>query len=306
MNKKYFTFLIGLFLSFFLSSCSGIKKNNREDNQIVLVSFTILADIVKNIAGDQFIVQSITKPGVEVHGYQTSPRDLVKGSKAKLFIENGFGFELWSQKFVSNLDIKTVTVSNNLSPIYISEDAYSGKPNPHAWVSPKRGILYVDFIEKTLSELKPESKSIFKKNAEIYKNKILKLDKEFTLFVNSLDDKNKFLVSCEGAFSYLTYDYGMNELYLWPVNAESQITPRRMANVINTVKENNIPAVFCESTVNSESQLALARTTGAKFGGNLFVDSLSTKNGPADTYLNLLSHNLELIKKGLQSSISKK
>ena len=296
MKNRFFHFLIFILVALTTSSCKNISEVDKSNKKLLLVSFTVLEDIVKNIVGDEFNVKSITKPGMEVHGYQTTPSDLIKGSKAEVFIDNGFGFELWAEKFVSNLKVKRITIANNLKPLFIGEDAYKGKPNPHAWISPKRGIIYVDTLSRALSELKPQSKTVFKKNAEIYKNKLLEIDEDFSLFLNTLKKNQKYLVSCEGAFTYLTNDYGLKEAYLWPVNAESQITPKRMAKVINLVKTNDIPAVFCESTVSSESQLAVARETGAKFGGNFFVDSLSEKNGPASSYIDLLNHNLNLIK----------
>ena len=296
MKRNFFYFLIIILVAFSTNSCKNISKVDNSNKKLLLVSFTVLEDIVKNIVGDEFDVKSITKPGIEVHGYQTTPSDLIKGSRAEVFIDNGFGFELWAEKFVSNLKVKRITMANNLKPLFIGEDAYKGKPNPHAWISPKRGIIYVDTLSRALSELKPESKTVFKKNAEIYKNKLLEIDEDFSLFLNTLKKNQKYLVSCEGAFTYLTNDYGLKEAYLWPVNAESQITPKRMAKVISLVKTNDIPAVFCESTVSSESQLAVARETGAKFGGNFFVDSLSEKNGPASSYIDLLNHNLNLIK----------
>ena len=296
MKNRFFHFLILILVAITTTSCKKISEVDKSNKKLLLVSFTVLEDIVKNIVGDEFDVKSITKPGMEVHGYQTTPSDLIKGSRAEVFIDNGFGFELWAEKFVSNLKVKRITMANNLKPLFIGEDAYKGKPNPHAWISPKRGIIYVDTLSRALSELKPQSKTVFKKNAEIYKNKLLEIDEDFSLFLNTLKKNQKYLVSCEGAFTYLTNDYGLKEAYLWPVNAESQITPKRMAKVINLVKTNDIPAVFCESTVSSESQLAVARETGAKFGGNFFVDSLSEKNGPASSYIDLLNHNLNLIK----------
>ena len=296
MKNRFFHFLILILVALTTTSCKNISEVDKSNKKLLLVSFTVLEDIVKNIVGDEFDVKSITKPGIEVHGYQTTPSDLIKGSRAEVFIDNGFGFELWAEKFVSNLKVKRITMANNLKPLFIGEDAYKGKPNPHAWISPKRGIIYVDTLSRALSELKPQSKTVFKKNAEIYKNKLLEIDEDFSLFLNTLKKNQKYLVSCEGAFTYLTNDYGLKEAYLWPVNAESQITPKRMAKVINLVKTNDIPAVFCESTVSSESQLAVARETGAKFGGNFFVDSLSEKNGPASSYIDLLNHNLNLIK----------
>ena len=301
MRKNFFYFLILIFFSFGMTSCKNISNVDKSNKKLLLVSFTILEDIVRNIVGEEFNVQSITKPGMEVHGYQTTPSDLIKGSKAVVFIDNGFGFELWAEKFVTNLKVSRITISNNLKPVFISEDAYKGKPNPHAWISPKRGIIYVDILSRALSELKPQSKNVFEKNAKIYKNKLSKIDEDFSLFLNTLKKNQKYLVSCEGAFTYLTNDYGLKEAYLWPVNAESQITPKRMAKVINLVKNNDIPAVFCESTVSSDSQLAVSRETGAKFGGNFYVDSLSSKNGPASSYLDLLNHNLNLIKQAYSS-----
>ena len=298
MKNKLFLILITFFFSTILSSCKSSNVSNGTNKKVLLTSFTILEDIVSNIAGEKFRVESITKPGMEVHGYKTTPSDLIRGSNAVLFFENGFGLELWSDKFTSNLDVKRISMSDNLKPIYIAEDAYKGKPNPHAWISPRRGKLYIDSIVKALKDLDPENSSFFEENGTIYKTKINKIDEDFKLFLNTIEKSKRYLVSCEGAFTYLVNDYGLKEAYLWPVNAESQVTPKRMANVINLIKNNDIPSVFCESTVSSEAQLTVARESGAKFGGNFYVDSLSSKNGPAPTYLDLLNHNLQLIKKG--------
>ena len=298
--KKNFLFL---FLSFLIclntTSCKRTSYKEKPNKEVILASFTVLADMIENVAKDVFIVRSITKPGIEVHGYQPTPSDLIKASKASVFIDNGFGFELWAEKFVSNLKVKRVTISDRLDPIFISEDFYKGKPNPHAWISPKRGMIYVDIIVDSLSEIKPSKAESFKNNGQIYKNKIAQLDKDFSLFINNLEKNNRYLVTCEGAFSYLTNDYGLKEAYLWPVNAESQITPKRMARTISLVKNKNIPSVFCESTVNNESQMIVVSETGANYGGDLFVDSLSKDNGSANTYLKMLQKNLTLIKKGL-------
>ena len=299
MKKKFLLFVFSFLIFLTANSCKRTAFEKETNKEVILASFTVLADIIENVAKDEFVVKSITKPGVEVHGYQPTPSDLIKASKAFIFIDNGFGFELWAEKFVSNLQIKRVTISNRLEPIFISEDFYKGKPNPHAWISPKRGMIYVDVIVDSLSELKPSEAESFKNNGQIYKNKIAKIDKDFSLFINNLEKNNRYLVTCEGAFSYLTNDYGLKEAYLWPVNAESQITPKRMARTISLVKNKNIPSVFCESTVSNESQMVVASETGAKFGGDLFVDSLSQDNKSANTYLKMLQHNLTLIKKGL-------
>ena len=188
--KKDILFILSCLLLLPLTACKkseietfNISQSNelinqneiiKKEKKLLLVSFTILEDIVKNIVGNEYKVESITKPGMEVHGYQVTPSDLVRGSKAIIFIENGFGFELWAEKFVSNLDVERINIANNLEPIFITEDRYIGKPNPHAWISPKRGILYVDILLEELSKLDPENKEKFKKNAKNFKNKIKK------------------------------------------------------------------------------------------------------------------------------------
>ena len=300
MKNKILNFVLLLLIAFTSASCKRISnKNENQNKEVILASFTVLADIISNVAKDDFIVKSLIKPGVEVHGYQPTPSDLVKASSAFVFVDNGFGFELWAEKFVSNLKVNRITVAEDLDPIFISEDFYKGKPNPHAWISPKRGMLYVDIIVDSLSELRPSKKKLFEENGKKYKEKLSEIDKEFSLFINNLNEDMRYLVSCEGAFSYLTNDYGLEEVYLWPVNAESQITPKRMARTISLVKEKNVPSVFCESTVSNESQMVVANETGANFGGNLFVDSLSDDSGPASSYIKMLEHNLNLIKKAL-------
>ncbi len=299
MKKNFLLLVFSFLICFSANSCKRTSFEKETNKEVILASFTVLANIIENVAKDEFVVKSITKPGVEVHGYKPTPSDLIKASNAFVFIDNGFGFELWAEKFISNLKIDRVTISNRLDPIFINEDFYKGKPNPHAWISPKRGMIYVDIIVDSLSELKPSKAELFKNNGQIYKNKIAKIDKDFSLFINNLEKNNRYLVTCEGAFSYLTNDYGLEEAYLWPVNAESQITPKRMVRTISLVKNKNIPSVFCESTVSNESQMVVANETGANFGGELFVDSLSQDNGSANTYIKMLQHNLTLIKKGL-------
>ena len=304
MNKKISTSIFYIFVSTLLLSCSTAYKpevnNFSKEKPVVLATFTVIADIASNIAGDRLIVKSITKPGSEIHGYQFTPSDLIKAKDADLIIENGLGLELWINKFTSSSgDIPRVTLSEGIDYLLIEEDAYAGKPNPHAWMSPKRTMQYVDNLVNAFSKIDPKGKEKFIENANIYKAKLLELDQKFRLSLSSIPAKKKILVSCEGAFSYLTNDYGLEEAYLWPVNSESQVTPKRMAKLISKVKESKVPTIFCETTVSSRAQRQVAKATGAAFGGNFFVDSLSSSDGPASTLLELQRYNLGLIIKGL-------
>ena len=286
-----------------LSNKSGNSADNRP---IVLTTFTILADMARQVAGDRLQVRSITKPGAEIHGYEPSPRDLEQASGADLIVENGLGLELWARRFVQSAgDVPTVTLTEGMQPLLIEGDAYAGKPNPHAWMSPLRAQRYVDRLVDAFSQLDPEGAQLYRNNGDSYKLQLENLDAELRNLLAVIPQKQRVLVSCEGAFSYLAQDYGFDEAYLWPVNAESQITPRRMARLIERVKKDQVPAVFCETTVSDKAQREVARASGARFGGSFYVDSLSKRNGPAPTLLDLQRHNVKLIRQGLAASAEK-
>ena len=301
--KKSFFYLTILFLlnTLFLTSCSNKKPEKSQNNKpFVLTTFTILADLAENVAGDRIAVKSITKPGAEIHSYQFTPSDIIKTKGAKLIIENGLGLEAWISKFTMSAgSIPKVKLTEGINPLLIDGDVYAGKPNPHAWMSPKRAIQYVDKIVDAFIEIDPDGEIEYRSNASTYKAKLEALDKELRDSLSSIPKERRFLVTCEGAFSYLASDYGMKEAYLWPVNAESQVTPKRMVNLIDVIKKNNVPTIFCESTVSSKAQIEVSKASGAIFGGTFYVDSLSEPNGPAPTYIDLLRHNVRLITKGL-------
>ncbi len=294
--------------SLFLTACVNKNTYRRNDERpLVLTTFTILADLARNVAGDRLQVESITKPGAEIHSYQFTPSDIVKTKGAKLIIENGLGLEAWFSKFmISSGDIPNVKLTEGIKPLLIDGDVYSGKPNLHAWMSPKRAMNYVDKIADAFIKIDPDGALEYSSNASAYKAKLESLDKELRDSLSSISKERRFLVTCEGAFTYLARDYGMKEAYLWPVNAESQVTPRRMVNLIKKIKENEVPTIFCESTVSAEAQMEVAKSSGAVFGGTFYVDSLSDLNGPAPTYVDLLRHNVRLIIEGLSNAAVKK
>jgi manganese transport system substrate-binding protein len=267
---------------------------------VVLTTFTVLADMARQVAGERLDVRSITRLGAEVHGYEPTPSDLESAQGASLIVANGLGLERWAQRFVASVGaVPTVTLSAGTTPLLIDADAAAGQPNPHAWMSPQRAQHYVDRLVEAFSRLDPAGAATYSRNGSHYKQQLAALDQELRRSLAAVPAGQRLLVSCEGAFSYLAHDYGLDEAYLWPVNAESQITPRRMAGLIDTVKRRKVPAVFCESTVSDEAQREVARAAGARFGGTFYVDSLSGPSGPAPSLLALQRHNVHLILKGL-------
>ncbi len=271
-----------------------------DDRFKAVTTFTVIADMAQNVAGDAAIVESITKPGAEIHGYQPTPRDIIRAQDADLILWNGLNLELWFEQFFANLsDVPSAVLTEGIEPMSISSGSYDGKPNPHAWMSLESALIYVDNIRDAFIMHDPDNAATYTANAEAYKAEITATIAPLKEQVLSVPADQRWLVSCEGAFSYLARDFEMQELYLWPINADAQGTPQQVRRVIDTVRENDIPAVFCESTVSQAPAEQVARETDAEYKGVLYVDSLTEADGPVPTYLDLLRVTSETLATGL-------
>lgn len=270
-----------------------------EDRMVVATTFTVLADIASNIAGDAADVVSITRPGAEIHGYEPTPRDILRASEADLILWNGMNLELWFEQFLANIgDVPSVTVSEGIDPIPIAEGSYEGLPNPHAWMGLSNALIYIDNIAAAFAEQDPENAETYRANAAAYAEQLRATIEPLQTAVAAIPEEERWLVTCEGAFSYLARDFAMQELYLWPMNADQVGTPQQVRSVIDGVRENDIPVVFCESTVATDPAEQVARETDAAYGGVLYVDSLSEADGPVPSYLDLLRVTAETIVAG--------
>ncbi|MGO2659622.1 metal ABC transporter substrate-binding protein [Mycetocola reblochoni] len=282
-----------------LAACSTQAPEADDDRPLVLTTFTVLADIAQNVAGDELRVESITKPGAEIHGYEPTPGDIRRAAGAELIIDNGMNLESWFAQFVDGIDVPHVVVSEGVEPIDISEDAYAGLPNPHAWMSPLNVQIYVDNMVTAFSELDPTNAAEYADNGEAYKAQLQQVQDDLVDELATLPESQRALVSCEGAFSYLARDAGLTEKYIWAVNAEQQATPQQIASAIEFVRDNDVPAVFCESTVSDAPMKQVVEATDASYGGTLYVDSLSAADGPVPTYLDLIRHDADTIAEAL-------
>jgi manganese/iron transport system substrate-binding protein len=272
----------------------------------VLTTFTILADMAKNVAGEHADVESLTKPGAEIHGYEPTPRDIVKTQQASLVLWNGMNLELWFEKFFGNVrGVPQALLTVGVEPMGITEGPYTGKPNPHAWMSPANALRYVENIRVALAKADPAHAAAYAANAAAYSAKIRALDAPVRAQLERIPAGQRWLVSSEGAFSYLCRDYGLRQLYLWPINADAQGTPQQVQHVIDVVRKNKIPVVFSESTVSDKPARQVAKETGARYGGVLYVDSLTAAGGPAPTYLALLEYNAATIVKAFLGETKK-
>lgn len=277
-------------------SLFSLSVQANENPKRIVTTFTILQDMAQNVAGDKAIVESITKPGAEIHEYEPTPLDVVKAQSADLVLWNGFGLERWFEKFFSKVKkVPSVILSEGIEPMGIAEGPYTDKPNPHSWMSPDNAIIYVENIRKALVSIDPQNEETYNANAAAYTEKLKNISEPVRRKLEEIPLEQRWLVSSEGAFSYLIRNYRMKELYLWPVNADDEGTPRQIQKVVDTVRKNRIPVVFSESTISDKPMRQVAKETGARFGGLLYVDSLTDKNGPAPTYLRLLEYNANTI-----------
>ncbi|MBO1267663.1 metal ABC transporter substrate-binding protein [Arthrobacter cavernae] len=282
-------------LSLGLAACGGTPASSADDRPVVLTTFTVLADVAKNVAGDKLRVESITKAGAEIHGYEPTPGDIRKAAQADLILDNGLNLEAWFAQFVEGLDVPHAVVSDGVKVMPIGEDSYQGKPNPHAWMSPSNVQIYANNMAKAFATLDPANAAVFEANAKAYNAQLQSVQDEMVAKLSVLPENHRALVTCEGAFSYLARDAGLKEVYIWAVNAEQQATPQQITRAIEFVKSKQVPAVFCESTVSDAPMQQVVGATGAKFGGVLYVDSLSEADGPVPTYLDLMRHDAKTI-----------
>jgi manganese/iron transport system substrate-binding protein len=297
MTMKLASLLFG-FAALILTAAFPVQA--AEGKFKVVTTFTVIADLARNVAGDAAVVESITKPGAEIHNYQPTPGDILRAQDANLVLWNGLNLELWFEKFLRNLrEVPSAVVSEGVKPMGIQEGPYTGKPNPHAWMSPSAALIYVDNIRDALVKHDPKNAETYRVNAEAYKARIQATVAPIWSTLAAIPERRRWLVTSEGAFSYLARDFGLKELYLWPINADQQGTPRQVRKVIDAVRANTIPVVFSESTISPDPAKQVARETGARYGGVLYVDSLSDATGPVPTYLDLLRVTSETIARGL-------
>jgi len=279
----------------------GLAALQAEAKFKVVTTFTVIQDIAQNVAGDAATVESITKPGAEIHEYEPTPKDIVKAQSADLILWNGLNLERWFERFFQNIkDKPAVVVTEGITPLSIYEGPYKDAPNPHAWMSPSNALIYVENIKNALVKYDPQNADTYQKNAAAYAEKIKQLDKPLREKLSKIPADQRWLVTSEGAFSYLAKDYDLKEGYLWPINAEQQGTPQQVRKLIDLVKKNQIPVVFSESTVSAKPAQQVAKESGAKYGGVLYVDSLSAADGPVPTYIDLLNVTVSTIVKGFE------
>lgn len=291
----------------FLVVLSAISSNVYAEKLKVVASFSVLGDFARQVGGDTVDVDIIVPENSDPHVYQPTPDDVKKVAKADIILINGLGFEGWFERLLNNSGgkAKVVTVTSKVKPRTILDSKQGTSVyDPHAWHSVTNAILYVDEVEKAFSSLRPTSKKIFKKNATLYRVELTKLHDWIVDKYKSLKIPHHMVVTTHDAFWYYGETYGITFLSPVGISTEAEPSAAAVAQLIETVREKDIRAVFIENLSNRKLIEQIAQETKTMVDGTLYADSLSDPkqpDSPAKTYIEMIRHNTNEIVKGLQS-----
>ena len=303
--KRIQKMLVALLFLPFLAACSAgeIRSDNGKLN--VVVTNSILADMTKNIAGDQINLHSIVPIGQDPHEYEPLPEDIAKASDADLIFYNGINLEnAWFSKMVKNAqkveNQDYFAASDGVEVIYLEGQSAKGKEDPHAWLSLENGIIYAQNIAKQLMVKDPKNKDVYQQNLDTYTQELAALDAKAKSSFAAIPADKKLIVTSEGCFKYFSKAYDIPSAYIWEINTEEEGTPQQTRDLVQKLKAGPTPAaLFVESSVDDRPMKTISRETGIKIYTKIFTDSIAKKGEAGDSYLAMMKWNLEKIAEGL-------
>ena len=265
----------------------------------VVASFSILGDMVEQVAGDKANVTTIVGPDADAHLYQPNAGDAIAVTDADLIIVNGMGFETWSAKLIETSGTKAdvAVATDGIIPVMVD-----GEIDPHAWNSLTNGMIYVDNIEAALSVASPSDAAVFKANADAYRAQMKALHDRALADIARLPQDKRVVVTAHDAFGYLADAYGLIFLAPQGIDTEAEPSAKELAALITFLSEEGAGALFVENIANGELIEQISRETGIKIGGRIYSDALSVKGSPATSYLAMFTHNLELLTSTLSAA----
>ncbi len=269
----------------------------------VVTTFTILTDLVEQVAGDRVEVRTLAPTGAEVHEWELKPDNFRALERADLVFYNGYGLEQWMRQVRATVPdgVQVVAVAEDSGhetiPIRIGD--FEGDPDPHLWMDPRAVDGYVAAIANALKELDPDHADTYAERAERYRERLAGLHEDLAEELAAIPESRRLLVTSEAAFPYFADAYGFRHDGIWGTNAEEEGSPRQIMRIIDRVREWEVPAVFWESTISDRYVRSVAAETGARVVGPLYVDSLSDPDGPAATYEAMMRHNVAKIVQAL-------
>ena len=290
---------IGLILCFV-----GLSLSLQAETPRVVATASMIQDMAQNIVGDLFEVECIVPIGSDPHLHDPTPRDVKLVTSSALVLKNGLTFEGWLDGLITNSGTraKVVTVSEGVDVIGSKE--YDNSADPHAWMSAANGIIYITNIRDALIEIDPDHTATYEANYQSYKKQLEELDSYIKSLVNSLPEERRVLITSHDAFQYFGQHYGIQLEAVMGTSTEVEAQTSDIIRLTKIVREKKVPAVFVESTINPKMLKQFAKDNGVEIGGKLYADSIGEKNGPANSYVNMLKYDAETIVKALSREIA--
>ena len=289
------------------TACSNVSEGEADNDKLKIVAtYSIIADMTENIVGEKAEVYSMVPIGTDPHMYDPLPKDTSKVSSADLVFYNGLNLETgkgWFQDLLDVTNKKDVAfaVSDEVTPMYLTEKGKETQEDPHAWLDVQNAIKYVDIITKHVIEKDPDNKEFYLNNQSEYVKKLNELDQYAKEAVEKVPQEKRILVTSEGAFKYFSKAYGFESAFIWEINTDSQGTPEQMKNIINIIDENQVPALYLETSVNPKTMETISNETGVPIHSKIFTDSLAKKGEEGDTYIKMIKWNIDKVVEGLSS-----
>ncbi len=297
-NSKFRFIFSVLFMSV------GLTLSAQNQKPLVVSTASIFADMVSAI-GDTLVESvSIVPIGGDPHIYEPTPRDVRMLAKADLILINGLTFEGWISDLIHNSGTaaSVYTLTDGIEPI--TSEAHQNATDPHAWMDPNNGKIYAINIKNALLKILPEYQAQILSNYESYTTQLDDLDAYIQERINTIEPAKRVLITSHDSFHYYGRRYGVQLESLLGTSTDADVRTSDLMRINKVIQENNIPVVFIESTINPKMLEQIAEDNKIAIGGKLYSDSLGDKDSPADTYLNMVRSNTNVIVNGLTSAIS--
>lgn len=295
----------------------------------IVTSFSILADMAKNVAGSRASITSLVGPDADAHVFEPGPADVAMLAEADILIINGLGFEPWLVRLAASAKSKAkfVTASYGVKPIELEEPHHHGHGHshghthnhghshdkdghpkvphdfdPHAWQDLRNGVIYVRNIADALAEKDPANATLYLANAESYITELKKLHEWARAEIGRLPTEKRKVITTHDAFAYFSKAYGVEFLSPAGIGTASDPSAETLARLVDQMRRENIRALFMENMGNPRMMETIARETGIEDGGTLYSDALSAPGGPAPTYVAMFRHNVPVLIEAMQKN----
>lgn len=298
---------ISIMLMLTLTACGATNERTSDQLQVV-TSFTIIEDLVREIGAEDVDVHNLVPTGTDPHEYEPLPKDIKRATNADVLFYNGLNLEGgengWFYKMIRSVgqDMSNVfNLTEGITPLYIDgSKGHDFEVNPHAFISPKAGIIMAEHVRDVLVTKDPDRKANYEQRAAHYIAKLEEMDQLYHERINAIPEGQRVLVTSERAFQYLAADYGLLEGFIWEIDTEENVSQQQIKSLIAFIEEHQVPVLFVESNVDRRPMEMISQEAGVPIAAKpIYSDEIGKAGEEADTYLNYLHYNIELIYESL-------